>query len=1166
MEMRTGRGWRGLLGCAWLVAAMLASPVSAQPVQEGAARDGSGGVVALASGDMHSCGLRSDGTIACWGANDFGQATPPAGHFIALTAGRQHSCGLRDDGKVLCWGADATTPPDEEWRQSAALAAGGRFACALDMGGEPVCWGAAPQPAMSGERLTAISAGGNHACGLRGDGMALCWGDNSFGQASPPWQAFTALSSNFNRTCGLQADGHVQCWGDVAWFEVPDERFTAITLGGSHACGLREDRTAVCWGGGPEMAPPSGRFIALSAGMAHTCGLRTDGHVVCWGINWAGQATPPDDTFGFGHLAAGHAHTCQVRADGILSCWGQNDQGQLDAPQPQPWESWRYAGVDAGSRFTCARRDDGPNACWGSNESGETSPGPDALWGRVGLGWAHGCGLDVNGLARCWGWDENSQTTPPAEVFRSVSTGFVHSCGLRADGTAACWGYGGDQQLLPPPAPWGQSGLSIVALEAGDWGNCGLFTNSAVNCTGFQYGSSGATTLDLVRALSGNSSHVCVIHTDGQLECRGSNNMDQVAVPPGRFVSITSGLQHSCAIRSDGVRVCWGDDSQGQYPHLEVEPRQLPPIRRDQPFQFPMQLYSWSNGNGPSYGPVPGTFAITWGALPPGLTMDANGQVSGTPLVGGLFPVIIEGRDANGFTGQSYLILRVDGTPPSIEPRVTGTLGDNGWYVGDVEITWLLSDDESWVYATTGCDWAWLSSDSPAAGFSCMAESTGGSATRSVSIKRDATAPDTNVTGMPAAETGEHNATFVFSGSDAMAGVDRFECSLDGAGFTPCMSPAVYASLADGAHSFAVRAIDAAGNRDATAATHAWRIDATPPAITPIVSGTLGSNGWYTGNVSISWSVHDAESAVSSTGCNSVVLSTDTPGAGFVCSATSAGGTSSRTVTVKRDATAPAITAVATSAPNAAGWYRTDVGVAFACSDALSGVTSCPPAQVLAGEGEAVSSAVRTVTDAAGNSAVSNTVTVRIDRTAPTLAPVVSPETLMLNATGAAVANGGDTLSGIATQSCAALATASAGDKSTSCVVTDRAGNTASGNAAYRVVYAFNGFSAPVQNLPVLNVIKAGRSIPLRWRVLDAQGAPVSNLATASVNAVPISCPSASENRISTHGGSIGQLQNLGNGYYQLDWMAASSLRNSCRRLDLDLGDGQLHSAQFKFN
>jgi len=87
--------------------------------------------------------------------------------------------------------------------------------------------------------------------------------------------------------------------------------------------------------------------------------------------------------------------------------------------------------------------------------------------------------------------------------------------------------------------------------------------------------------------------------------------------------------------------------------------------------------------------------------------------------------------------------------------------------------------------------------------------------------------------------------------------------------------------------------------------------DTTPPTITPTMSGTLGTNGWYTSNVAVSWAVTDEESAVSSqTGCEAVTVSTDTTGTTSTCSATSAGGTNQQSVTIKRDATASTVSLV----------------------------------------------------------------------------------------------------------------------------------------------------------------------------------------------------------------------------------------------------------------
>jgi hypothetical protein len=116
-------------------------------------------------------------------------------------------------------------------------------------------------------------------------------------------------------------------------------------------------------------------------------------------------------------------------------------------------------------------------------------------------------------------------------------------------------------------------------------------------------------------------------------------------------------------------------------------------------------------------------------------------------------------------------------------------------------------------------------------------------------------------------------------------------------------------------------ATDAAGNGNtastSTDNTVTVNIDSTPPVITPTVTGTLGNNGWYTSNVSVSWSVSDPESDISLTsGCNAQSVTADTTPAGmtFTCTATSAGGTNTQSVTIKVDKTKP--TCSVTASPN----------------------------------------------------------------------------------------------------------------------------------------------------------------------------------------------------------------------------------------------------------
>ncbi len=86
-------------------------------------------------------------------------------------------------------------------------------------------------------------------------------------------------------------------------------------------------------------------------------------------------------------------------------------------------------------------------------------------------------------------------------------------------------------------------------------------------------------------------------------------------------------------------------------------------------------------------------------------------------------------------------------------------------------------------------------------------------------------------------------------------------------------------------------------------------LDSSPPVITGTLSGTRGAAGWYTSNVVVHFEVVDAESIISSrAGCEDVIVTEDTRGRTFTCTATSTGGMATATLTVARDATVPVVT------------------------------------------------------------------------------------------------------------------------------------------------------------------------------------------------------------------------------------------------------------------
>jgi hypothetical protein len=171
--------------------------------------------------------------------------------------------------------------------------------------------------------------------------------------------------------------------------------------------------------------------------------------------------------------------------------------------------------------------------------------------------------------------------------------------------------------------------------------------------------------------------------------------------------------------------------------------------------------------------------------------------------------------------------------------------------------------------------------------------------------------------------------------------------------------------------------------------------DTTPPVITPNVSGTLGSNGWYVSDVIVSWTVSDPESGIaSSSGCGSTTISSDTSGTTFTCSATNGVGLSnSASVTIKRDVTPPNISASLDRAPASTGWYNASTGapiVSFTCYDATSGLAGPCPSAYTFGEGENQAYS-ETIYDNAGNSASAGVSDIDVDLTAPSISASVSP-------------------------------------------------------------------------------------------------------------------------------------------------------------------------------
>jgi hypothetical protein len=133
-----------------------------------------------------------------------------------------------------------------------------------------------------------------------------------------------------------------------------------------------------------------------------------------------------------------------------------------------------------------------------------------------------------------------------------------------------------------------------------------------------------------------------------------------------------------------------------------------------------------------------------------------------------------------------------------------------------------------------------------------------------------------------------------------------------------------------------------------------------------MVRGTAGSNGWYRSNVTVNWVFDPLPD--SSSGCDAVTISVDTPGRHLTCSANWGGIHIDYPLTIKIDRAAPAVRGVAARPPDSNGWYNHAVGIAFSGSDGMSGIAGCS-AKTYAGPDSSRAVVPGTCTDRAGNSA-----------------------------------------------------------------------------------------------------------------------------------------------------------------------------------------------------
>ncbi|MDC0149823.1 hypothetical protein OAI65_02735, partial [Candidatus Poseidoniales archaeon] len=368
-----------------------------------------------------TCAILSDDSLRCWGQNNRGQIgdgtrgtqriTPTS---VSLPAGKipvsisvsgtygQHFCSTMDDGSLYCWGNN-----DYGQLGLGHLCTPGSYinGCNGNYGHSSPSQVSLP----AGRTATAVSTGYMHTCAILDDGSVWCWGGNGQGELG----VGNASNSGLWRT---SPNAVMMPSGTTA---------VALALGDQHSCMVVDDGRAFCWGDGnrghngdgttydrntPTQVSGTASYVSISSGPQHSCAITNLGTVQCWGLNNEEQlglgydgnyeySTPQNTALPAGikvsSIASGSEHACAVLETMSVYCWGMDDQGQLNTayecendytngcsgngrstPAPAQLPAGRGGiAVTAGYHFTCVFIDNGGVYCFGENNDGQLGNG-----------------------------------------------------------------------------------------------------------------------------------------------------------------------------------------------------------------------------------------------------------------------------------------------------------------------------------------------------------------------------------------------------------------------------------------------------------------------------------------------------------------------------------------------------------------------------------------------------------------------------------------------------------------------------------------------------------------------------------------------------------------------------------------------------------------------
>ena len=584
-----------------------------------------------------------DGSGACTHSNVSDGTACQSGNFchqgvckwaIDIAAGADHTCALRGDGSVQCWGKNvngqlgsgsmggvsAAPQPVSGASSGVALAAKANTTCVVQKSGAVQCWGAGDHCQLGGKvgdqgsattvagvaNMAQIAVGTRHVCGIAsGNGDVLCWGDNTSGQLGDNAATATPV-----------------CTPKLAAGAKPDLKPGRMALGDSFSIAMAEIGYGYYWGkndkkqltstlglaayGAPQTVSAVGQSD-LTAGDAFACAIVTaDKSVRCWGDNAKGQATATPGATPIGGpttvatgpaltVRAGSQHACAVTTGKTVNCWGKGDFGQLGQGSGGTNGVAAVVGlgsvdkIAAGGDHTCALDAAGQVWCWGRGDAGQLGNGQSgpgvqsAVPIKVVASAAAAPGALCAGLGYCDDGD------PCTTDVCTASTGKCDhppaddgmACGTQASGKLCVAGACKTPWAVELALGYGFTCARKVTGALSCFGGNGQGTIGAGVTTGVSYPTPVAVTgfASGAVAMAASDYQACAVRGDGKVLCWGSNSglalgngasLGFVQTTPSEVTGLTDkigvamGMDTGCAWNAKGDLHCWGLNDNGQ--------------------------------------------------------------------------------------------------------------------------------------------------------------------------------------------------------------------------------------------------------------------------------------------------------------------------------------------------------------------------------------------------------------------------------------------------------------------------------------------------------------------------------------------------------------------------------------------------------------------------